>query len=261
LLLPGANPLTRPPCARQDPSRTNHWLPRAAFTRLLARAVRSPPYSGRVTIETSSAVKALRRGPGGVEVVVAGPGGEVVYKPQLVLGCDGANSAVRAALREWAAGDAALREAYGSFETTSLPCLSAGLRFKVLPLPANPALKDGEALENPGFVLLQGGPAKALGRATPIRLGLLPFKEPDMPRTGNLITEDGAWRAGRGMAQLAAVGAAARPPSCWHLSSLHTSPLPPHHAKPAHPSPGPPLHRPRPPHLGGQRRRHHVCDL
>jgi hypothetical protein len=160
-----------------------------------------------VRVVTDSSVKAMRRGPGGVEVVVAGPGGDATVKPRLILGCDGANSAVRASLREWASGDAALREAFGTFETTSLPCISAGLRFKVLPLPANPKLKDGAELENPGFVLLQGGPSKTLGRATPIRLGLLPFKEPDMPRTGNLITEDGRCHGG--------VTRPPQPRPCW----------------------------------------------
>jgi 2-polyprenyl-6-methoxyphenol hydroxylase-like FAD-dependent oxidoreductase len=133
-----------------------------------------------------------------VVVEYEGPGGaRGALRPALLLGCDGVDSSVRSALQEWAREDPGLRAAAGSFEPRRVPCPSAGLRFKVLQLPPRPALRDGGALENAGFALLQGRPSAALGRgATPIRMGLLPFKDADARRTANLITHDGEGAAG-----------------------------------------------------------------
>ncbi|GBF90815.1 FAD-binding monooxygenase [Raphidocelis subcapitata] len=180
----------------KDPTRHTHWLPRPAFVRILANALGRPPFSSRVRVITGASVTAVRRSNtpgGGVVVEYEAPGGaRAALRPALLLGCDGVDSSVRAALEGWADADPRLRAAAGSFSPRRVPCPSAGLRFKVLQLPPRPALRDGSALENSGFALLQGRPSAALGRgAAAIRLGLLPFAEPDAPRTANLITREG----------------------------------------------------------------------
>ena len=185
----------------KDATRATHWLPRPTFVGLLAAALEAAPHAARVRVVTSAAVTAVRRVVGGgssgsesVEVDVEGPGGATVtLRPALLLGCDGVASPVRAALQEWAAEDAAMRAAAGTFEARALPCPSAGLRFKVLPLPPQPRLRDGTVLANSGFALLQGRPSARLGgRGAPaVRLGLLPFKDAAAPRTANLITVEG----------------------------------------------------------------------
>ncbi|KAI8471204.1 MAG: hypothetical protein J3K34DRAFT_520699 [Monoraphidium minutum] len=181
----------------KDAKRGTHWLPRAAFVGLLAGALARSEHAANVRVVTNARVSALRRTPGGVEadVSVSPPGGGaeqvVTIRPRLLVGADGAASAVREALEAWAADDGALRAA-GSFRLVEAPCPSAGLRFKVLPMPPNPVLRDGTALPNPSFALLQGRKAAALGPgAAPIRLGLLPIKSASDPRTANLITTPG----------------------------------------------------------------------
>lgn len=45
------------------------------------------------------------------------------------------------------------------------PSLSTNLRFKVLQLPANPAMADGTVLTNPSFCLLAGQKAPLIGES------------------------------------------------------------------------------------------------
>eukprot|EP00882_Tetradesmus_deserticola_P005981 GHRQ01006298.1.p1 GENE.GHRQ01006298.1~~GHRQ01006298.1.p1 ORF type:complete len:342 (+),score=172.70 GHRQ01006298.1:94-1026(+) len=67
------------------------------------------------------------------------------------------------------------------------PSLSTDLRFKVLQLPPNPAVRDGTVLRNPSFCVLPGRKSKTIG-GSPLRLGLLPIKDEGAGRTANLIT-------------------------------------------------------------------------
>lgn len=140
----------------QDPSCATHWLSRPAFVGLLATALQAAPHAANVRIVTSAAVTGVRRaaaggsGAGGrVQVDIEGADGAVTtYAPSLLLGCDGVGSAVRCALQRWAEADPSLRAAAGSFAPVSLECPSAGLRFKVLPLPPCPTLRDGTEMAN-----------------------------------------------------------------------------------------------------------------
>lgn len=142
----------------QDPTRATHWLPRAAFVGLLASALGAPPHAANVRIVTGATVSVVRRtqhtepgapAGGGVEVEVAlDGGGTLTLRPPLLLGCDGVASSVRAALQAWAAEDAAVAAGGRTFGAVEIPCPSAGLRFKVLQLPAAPKLRDGTELTN-----------------------------------------------------------------------------------------------------------------
>lgn len=94
----------------------------------------------------------------------------MTFRPNLVLGCDGINSVVRSTLQAWAADQkgAAAGGSNGSsgsqrFSMVKAPSLSTNLRFKVLQMPANPAMVDGTVLTNPSFCLLAGQKAPLIG--------------------------------------------------------------------------------------------------
>jgi 2-polyprenyl-6-methoxyphenol hydroxylase-like FAD-dependent oxidoreductase len=151
----------------------------------------------------------------------SGRGGPAVvatrtFYPSLVLGCDGIGSLVRKALQRWAAEDdleagaaAAAAAAAGgprrgrgrapTFGVRSYPSPASGLRFKVLRLPPNPALRDGATvLRNPSFAVLTGS-----YKGRPLRMGLLPVRDESMGRTGNVITKPDhpLWRLPKGDAR------------------------------------------------------------
>lgn len=134
-----------------------HFMPRSAFMSILEEAARHGPLAQHITILTGASATAVRRGsssggsmgdsqqaPLEVEVEVEavaegvpatadsgsgqqeeqGQGAQrrVTLRPRLLVGADGMNSIVRAALEDWEPG---------RFGTTVLPSPSTGLRFKV----------------------------------------------------------------------------------------------------------------------------------
>lgn len=92
----------------------------------------------------------------------------MTFRPNLVLGCDGISSVVRSTLHDWAAEEKAAESASSNgsdrFGMVLAPSLSTNLRFKVLQLPANPAMADGTVLTNPSFCLLAGQKAPLIGK-------------------------------------------------------------------------------------------------
>ncbi|KAF8067186.1 Kmo [Scenedesmus sp. PABB004] len=167
----------------KDEARAVHWLPRSAFLRLLEARARED--ASFVQLLTNTEAVGVSRGPA-LRVTLRNTvtGNDAVFEPRLLIGCDGIASLVRGSLQGWAAADGAPA---GRFAMSQLPSLSTGLRFKVLQLPPNPAMRDGAALANPSFCLLAGKSAPAIG-GPPLRLGLLPIKDVTAGRTANLIT-------------------------------------------------------------------------
>jgi hypothetical protein len=203
----------------KDASRTTNWLPRTALMKLLVDALEADPVArAAVRVATCTRAADFQLGPDGrvavtlqpLEVssrgggatgkgpVVAAAGvvmapdgstdtqspaaaaaekaGEVLY-PRLLVACDGFRSSVRAALCSWSPG---------SYSSVSFPSLSTGLRYKVLRLPPNPVTKKGTVLFNPTIAVLEGASTPRLAGGNPLRMGLLPVRDPGAPRTGNI---------------------------------------------------------------------------
>lgn len=82
-----------------------------------------------------------------------------------------------ATLQAWAAQKAGSTTAASNgrdrFGMVEAPSLSTNLRFKVLQLPANPAMVDGTVLTNASFCLLAGQKAPLIGEWWRGSLGLL----------------------------------------------------------------------------------------
>ena len=101
--------------------------------------------------------------------------------PTLLVGCDGLNSIVRQTLHQWEQGKSE------DFAMMKFSSPSAGLKYKVLTLPPQFPLSEKEG------DLSQSTMAYAIRstfreRNQAISLGLLPVKNPDIPRTANIIT-------------------------------------------------------------------------
>jgi 2-polyprenyl-6-methoxyphenol hydroxylase-like FAD-dependent oxidoreductase len=183
-------------------------LQRMNFVRLLEYRVKETDFAPYITLITNTEALDIQRLPNNSSSSSSNDGKQVQvtlrntvtgntqrFAPKLLLGCDGMNSMVRHSLQDWAAEDAntssSTSAANGSSSSTfgmvEYPSLSTNLRFKVLQLPPNPAMKDGTVLRNPSFCLLAGRKAKSIG-GPPLRLGLLPIKDESAGRTANLIT-------------------------------------------------------------------------
>jgi 2-polyprenyl-6-methoxyphenol hydroxylase-like FAD-dependent oxidoreductase len=168
------------------------------FVRLLEYRVKEEDFAPYITLITNTEATDIQRLPntsssGSVAQQVTlrntVTGNTQRFVPKLLLGCDGMNSIVRQSMQHWAAEDskATSSSSSSSFSMAEYPSLSTDLRFKVLQLPPNPAMKDGTVLRNPSFCLLAGRKSKSIG-GPPLRLGLLPIKDESAGRTANLIT-------------------------------------------------------------------------
>ncbi|CAG9460617.1 unnamed protein product [Pedinophyceae sp. YPF-701] len=164
--------------------KTNYWLPRRRFNRALfdhvtGDAARHP--EGAIDVRLGwSCSRLAPTGPGGaLEAVLEGPDGEQErVVPAMVVACDGLGSGVRDSMAETYPGE---------FEVKQLPSPSSGLRFKVLSVPSNFALRNfGVEETSPEEAIVLPGTGK--GRNA-VRLGFLPQKDREGPRTCNIVAK------------------------------------------------------------------------
>jgi len=116
-----------------------------------------------------------------LEVVAQQENGSLIkFEPDLLVGCDGLSSLVRNTLQEW---DEATSD---RFEMKRFPSPSSGLRYQVLSLPPKFPLDHSgseHAASNMAYVIR----GAFRGRKRACSLGLLPLKNPDEPRSANII--------------------------------------------------------------------------
>lgn len=200
--------------APADPSQqTAYWLPRRALLSFLSSQIDKEDCGKAITFHFGVNIEKLvmPRTQGEVEApgaqatvqVRMGDGTRVEFLSQKVLGCDGMNSKIRTGLADWAAGvsgEAAGVEKETNSKKSKTPRFglhfinspSAGLRYKILTL-----LDDFPLLAStPQNLTVKQTCYSYVGRPTggylsplpPLRLGLLPFKMKNIPRTANIIT-------------------------------------------------------------------------
>ncbi|AFZ42627.1 FAD dependent oxidoreductase [Halothece sp. PCC 7418] len=164
-----------------DPNRkTAYWLARPSFMRLLydeiqehwqeaiqvlfqTKCVELKPFSNRLEVQTQSQDIEAK-----------------TFHPKLIIGCDGLNSIVRQTLHQ-IEGDS------HSFAMEKYPSPSSGLKYKVLTFPPQfPLSEQAGDVAKPTMAYAFRSQFKERKKA--ISLGLLPFKDPNQPRTANIIT-------------------------------------------------------------------------
>jgi 2-polyprenyl-6-methoxyphenol hydroxylase-like FAD-dependent oxidoreductase len=171
-----------------DPNRkTAYWLPRRAFVLLLYEEIQQN-WQDRITVLFNTKCVQINKTAINnteeekLEVVAQEENGSLVkFEPYLLVGCDGLYSLVRNRLKEWD------EPTSDKFEMKSFPSPSSGLRYKVLSLPPKFPLDRSDkehAVSNMAYAIR--GAFRDRKRA--FSLGLLPLKNPDEPRTANIIT-------------------------------------------------------------------------
>jgi len=196
--------VTAEPALAGEATASAIWVPRATLLDVFATAAAS----AGADLRYGSAVASLSKGEAGGRVrVTLADGSELA--PRLVLACDGLDSRVRNTLRQWS-GDGA------SFEPVVLPSASSGLQYKMLLVPPDFELRN-LSVSSPasGSMLIRTEPQSAYtvpsvktARREKIRLGLLPSRDPSVPRTANIIKpkEHRIWQITRADELLAFLG-------------------------------------------------------
>ncbi len=169
-----------------DPKRkTAYWITRKAFVGMLYQQIEQHWQDCIKVMFNAKCVKinklAINNEVEKLEVVAqVGNDNFVKFEPSLLVGCDGLRSVVRNTLAEWDTSG------LHKFQMQQFPSASSGLRYKVLSLPPKPSLDhrgEEHAVNEMAYIIL----GALRGRQHYLRLGLLPVKNPEEPRTANVI--------------------------------------------------------------------------
>lgn len=167
-----------------DPQRpTCFWTTRRAFLTMLYGAIEEMG-SDRLRVLYGHSVAGFDRGEdGAVKVKVVGEGGSAeTFSPDLILACDGLNSAIRSALQSQP------EVPDGYFDMIAGDSISTGLRYKVLNLPSRFEAAGGKVAvdDNRMSYII---PSRHKGRRKACALFAFPVVDPSHPRSVNLIRE------------------------------------------------------------------------
>ena len=164
-----------------------YWIRRANFQQMLFDAVAARGNPGIRLLYGHRFTGFYDHGDGRVGVAVAGPEDEtLMFTPELVLGCDGLSSPVRAAL-------AARPEIpVGHFRMIEHPSKSAGLAYKVIGLPAGFSVRSADGVtaldDHRMCYLLSSVPGP---RTDALQLAVFPAANAREPRSANIIRPAG----------------------------------------------------------------------
>jgi 2-polyprenyl-6-methoxyphenol hydroxylase-like FAD-dependent oxidoreductase len=166
--------------------KTAYWLPRRAFVLLLYQEIEQN-WQDRITVLFNTNCVQINKTAINnpeeekLEVVAQGENGSLIrFEPDLLVGCDGLYSLVRSTLQQWN------EPASDRFEMKRFPSPSSGLRYKVLSLPPKFPL-DRTGKEHAENTMAYGIRAAFRGNKRAFSLGILPLKNPDEPRSANII--------------------------------------------------------------------------
>ena len=164
-----------------DPNRkTAYWLPRASFVNLFYQEIEQH-WQDSIQVLFNTKCVEIRQNKEQLEIITQSQDKDrLSFSPILLVGCDGLNSIVRQTLDQ-------IEGQGNSFEMQQFPSASSGLKYKVLTLPPQFPLSDREG-DVAQCTMAYGIRSAFKGRKKAISLGLLPLKNPDRPRTANIIT-------------------------------------------------------------------------
>ncbi|MDJ0554389.1 MAG: NAD(P)/FAD-dependent oxidoreductase [Microcoleaceae cyanobacterium MO_207.B10] len=167
---------------RVDPnSKTAYWLPRRAFLQLLYQEIEQNWQHSIQVLFNTKCVK-IDRENSKLKIISQNINNEntIEFEPHLLVGCDGLNSLVRKTLDKWD------NSASNKFKMQFFPSASSGLKYKVLTLPPNFAL-DNNSSERAKCTMGYAIRAAFSDSQGSLSLGILPFPDPNEPRTANII--------------------------------------------------------------------------
>ena len=175
----GTRKTTKLPIADSQ-RKTAYWLPRPSFVELFYREI-IQNWQDSIDVLFQTECVEIRQNKEQLEIVTQSQDNQrLIFKPILLVGCDGLNSIVRQTLHQ-------MEGESNFFEMQQFSSASAGLRYKVLTLPPQFPLSDREG-DLAQCTMAYGIRSTFKGRTQAISLGLLPLKNPDEPRTANIIT-------------------------------------------------------------------------
>lgn len=160
-----------------------YWIRRANFQQMLFDAI-AARHDPRIRLLYGHSFTGLVDQPDGrVGATITGPDGETItLTPDLLLGCDGLSSRVRAALGAHA------QVPDGHFAMVEHPSLSAGLAYKVLDLPPGMSVRGAAGVtpldDHRMAYLLSSVPAP---RDEALQLAAFPIASNQDPRSANII--------------------------------------------------------------------------
>ena len=202
--------VTVEPMLAGEASASAIWVPRATLLEVFANAA----VDSGAKLQYGKSVKSISKGEPGGRVRVELDDGALL-RPRLLLGCDGIESRVRNTLKDWS-GDVE------RFDPVVLPSASSGLQYKMLLVPPSFELcnlslaigyEDGQPLASAPIVTQPQSaytvPSLQTARRERLRLGLLPSRDPSLPRTANIIkpSDHRIWTMRTGDELLAFLGA------------------------------------------------------
>ena len=153
--------MTTTPILAQEATAKAVWIPRASLLELMAKGAAD----AGVELRYDSALAELSPAAddGGRATATTARGEQ--FAPRLLLGCDGLDSRVRAALQEWSGDDA--------YEPVCLPSPSAGLQYRMLLVPPSFALANLTSADAPPVWTAPESAYSVPGKLGGLRLGLL----------------------------------------------------------------------------------------
>ena len=165
-----------------DSSRkTAYWLPRASFVQLFYDEI-AENWQDSIRVLFQTQCSEIQQNGARLKIIACSEDGtQFTFTPKLIVGCDGLNSIVRQTLHQWEKGKS------HRFEMQQFDSPSAGLKYKVLTLPPQFPLSEQEE-DRAESTMAYGIRSTFKERSKSISLGLLPFQNPQQPRTANIIT-------------------------------------------------------------------------
>lgn len=168
-----------------DPNKkTAYWLPRREFLNLLFQEIKEN-WKAQITVLFNTECIKIHRNEANLEIITSQEKNENILKfqPHFLVGCDGINSIVRQTLAQWENSES------NRFKMKKFTSPSAGLKYKVLILPSKfPLDFDKKELSQSTQAYAIRGLKK--NQHLPISLGILPVKNPEMPRNANIIRSE-----------------------------------------------------------------------
>ncbi|MGD1701115.1 FAD-dependent oxidoreductase [Dapis sp. BLCC M229] len=165
-----------------DPNRkTAYWLQRRVFLKLLFQEIEEN-WQNQITTLFNTKCLEINNKDGKLTIIAQGINDLTNYEfqPDLLVGCDGINSLVRQTLDKWD------NSGTDKFKMQFFPSASSGLKYKVLTLRPNFPL-DHNNSEQAVCTMAYAIRGAFSDSQHSLSLGILPFADPNEPRTANII--------------------------------------------------------------------------
>ncbi|MDZ8053488.1 MAG: FAD-dependent oxidoreductase [Aulosira sp. ZfuVER01] len=171
---------TRKLASADSKRKTAYWLPRASFVQSLYQEI-VQYWQNSIQVLFKTECVEIKQHLDHLEIIAQSQDREqLTFTPTFIVGCDGLNSIVRQTLYK-------MEGESNSFEMQKFSSPSSGLKYKVLTFPPQFPLSE-QAEDVAESTMAYAIRSTFKGRTKAISLGLLPLKNPNQPRTANIIT-------------------------------------------------------------------------